>query len=217
VESEEFEAPIEELIEEQADPGEEERIAEEPPEGEPMAEDLPAEDLMAEDLPEEPEVEIGPLIAEPEPGAPAAEPPPPPLTAPVSPSAGVPARPPTPAPAPGKSGNSEAGLLDYLSDLTRSLPDQKRSEFLSSDVRLKLEYLKSRLRGEPGLKRDVERFAPAAPPASSVALTPKRLTDTLTYISTMSGFHPDAGIGMALKSRVAVVLERIRQLKEGSL
>ena len=155
-----------------------------------------------------------------EPELPAVEPEPP-ATPESMPAPAEPAPPPpasaAPAPAPKRSGDGEAGLLDYLSHLTQSLSEEKRSEFLNSEARLKLEYLKSRLRGEPGLKRDVERFAPSSPPPSDVPLTPKRLTDTLTYISKMSGFHPDAGIGTALRSRVAVVLDRIRQLKEGSL
>ena len=180
------------------------------PEGELPAVEEPEMELEPE--PEMDEAMLDQFLGD-EPELPAVEPEP--LATPES----IPATPapPTPAPAPKRSGDGEAGLLDYLSNLTQSLSEEKRSEFLNSEARLKLEYLKSRLRGEPGLKRDVERFAPSVPSPSDVPLTPKRLTDTLTYISKMSGFHPDAGIGIALRSRVAVVLDRIRQLKEGSL
>jgi hypothetical protein len=205
---------------EAAEPDEsEEPDTESEPEPEPADElesepELEPKPESADELEPEPESEPETVSGlEPEPMLPEERIPEP---APVMPQ-GPETLPSPPPPDTEKEPDGEAGLLDYLATLTKSLPAKKQSEFEHSEARLKLEYLKSRLRGHPGLKRDVERSVPSVPSASSVALTPKRLTDTLTYIGAISGFHPDPGIGTALKSRVAAVLERIRQLKEGSL
>jgi len=51
----------------------------------------------------------------------------------------------------------------------------------------------------------------------SVPITKKRISDTLSYIGAMSTYLPDAGIGMALKQRVGIVLDHLRQLRETSV
>ena len=191
---EEFETPLEELIEEEAAPEPEpepEPTSEEPEEPEePEEREEFEEPEEFEDLDEFHEEELEPDTEEELPAAP-----PPPWIPEMQPS----------APAGDARGrehddHGSAELLGYLSGLAQSLPEKKRAEYMNSEARLKLEYLRSRLAGKPGLKHDVERFAPPAPP--SVALTLKRLTDTLTYIGKMSGYHPDAAIGSALKGQV---------------
>ncbi|MFW6288935.1 MAG: hypothetical protein ACOC2Q_04050, partial [Spirochaetota bacterium] len=113
-----------------------------------------------------------------------------------------------------------AGLLDYLSGMASALPDEKRSEYMASEERLKLEYLRARLAGRPGLHRDGLRYAAslleAAEPVS-VPINRKRISDTLRYIGDMSTHLPDAGIGTALKQRVGIVLDQLRQLRETSV
>ena len=214
----EFETPIEELIAEEAEPELEELEPDETGTEEPEdLEELPEEGMVLE--PDEDELEPEPEL-EAEPEEPEEEVPgPPPSPPPHLPRIPEPSRPsPGPRADPGdreQEDHGSAELLGYLSGLAQSLPEKKRAEYMNSEARLKLEYLRSRLAGKPGLKHDVERFAPPAPPA--VALTLKRLTDTLTYIGRMSGYHPDAAIGSALKGRVATVLQRVRQLKEGSM
>jgi hypothetical protein len=94
-----------------------------------------------------------------------------------------------------------------------SLPDQKRKEFMASDIRLKLEYLRERLAGREGLYRDGQRFSkPTLTPPRPV--TPQRLRETLQYIGEFSTHHPDPEIGSVLKYRVSQVVAKMNQTSE---
>ena len=116
----------------------------------------------------------------------------------------------------GGTESSPAGLLDYLSGMVSSLPPPKRSEYMASEERLRLEYLRAKLSGRRGLHSEGERYASSASAGAGVPLTRKRLRDTLAYIGSMSTYHPDSGIGTALKHRVGIVLEHLRELRETS-
>ena len=124
----------------------------------------------------------------------------------------VPRPPRRPPPPPSGKKTAAVGLLDYLSNMADALPDQKKQEFMDSEVRLKLEYVRAQLAGRPGLREDGAKFAKPAPEQKPVSITPTRVRDTLSYIGQMSSYHPDTGIGTALKRRVGVVLEHMQSL-----
>jgi tetratricopeptide (TPR) repeat protein len=113
-----------------------------------------------------------------------------------------------------EDGEGPARLLDYLSTMATSLPQEKRSEYMASEERLKLEYLRARLAGRRGLHEDGARYAPEDEEAVTVPLTKRRVRDTLAYIGEMSRYHPDRSIGTALSVRVGAVLEQLRRLRE---
>ncbi|MFW5686308.1 MAG: hypothetical protein ACOC0O_06615, partial [Spirochaetota bacterium] len=109
-----------------------------------------------------------------------------------------------------------AHLLDYLSTMATALPPEKREEYMASEERLKLEYLRARLAGRPGLRQDGLRYAPPNGSGDQVPITKQRLAATLSYIGEISRYLPDRGIGMALNHRVSTVLEHLRRLREDS-
>jgi len=109
---------------------------------------------------------------------------------------------------------SQARLFDYLIGLTEALPSEKKEEFLQSDVRLKMESIKSRLQGRSGLHKDFARFRPRDKKNQAVEVTTRRLADTLRYIQKMSAAHPDTFLGAALGKRLEHIVARIQELKK---
>jgi hypothetical protein len=97
--------------------------------------------------------------------------------------------------------------------LAGSLPEDKSRAFYESDVRLRIETIKARLRGRPGLREDVERYGlrpehqAEEPP---VRVTPKRVRDTLGYIRNLSGYHPDHRIADAMRVRLGALMDHIK-------
>lgn len=138
----------------------------------------------------------------------------------LQPPAARPVAPPTPQPpasavppdGPRPERSGPAGLLDYLSNMAGSLPDKEKREFMESEVRLKLEFLRAQLAGRRGLHEDGARYAGES--RSPVPITTERLSDTLSYIGQMSSFHPDQALGTALKRRVSSVLDHIETLRK---
>jgi len=197
--------------EDEEEAGEEDEAAAEPeieaePESdaEPDAEPVPTlDDLVGPGV----DLEQDGSFDQPDPEGPAGMP----LKPKPSPTVGPPpqARPRQKAP-----GKGPAGLLDYLANMAGALPENRRKEFMSSDIRLKLEYLRQRLAGRAGLYRDGEKYA-RKPVVPSRPVTTERLRDTLQYMGSISAFHPDPEIGSVLRRRMTQVVARLRETSEG--
>ena len=135
---------------------------------------------------------------------------------------------------PGKSdsgvdGEKSARLFDYLQGLINYLPEEQKNDFETSEVKLKLEVLKERLKGRHGLISHLVR--PEAellktlrsdidsrkrePKEESVALSEGNISDTLSYIQDLSVYHPNKEIGVALHHKIADIVHTIRK-KNGS-
>ncbi|MFP4231037.1 MAG: hypothetical protein ACLFRR_04230, partial [Spirochaetaceae bacterium] len=119
-----------------------------------------------------------------------------------------------PADQTGESAQNEwerrAALFDYLVSLAGDLPDEQRQAFQQSDIRLRIETIKARLTGKPGLRADIERHGLAPPQRRQgppPAVTPRRLRDTFGYIRNLSTYHPDRRVAEALKSRLEVLIK----------
>jgi hypothetical protein len=195
------EEAAEEAPEEAAQPAEEISVEEEPGGEEPGEVRLEEE---AEQLwPEIPAAE-GPGQEEPaaEPGGEIMEREPVPAAGP-SPEEPAPAEPTIP--------KSSADLLEYLSSLTEYLPEPKKADYLSSDQRLKMEYLRSRLAGKPGVKQKIEKKFPPHTGAAANAVTAQNIAATFSFIKTLASFHPDGTLGSILKQKIDSVLQKIER------
>ncbi len=106
-----------------------------------------------------------------------------------------------------------ADLFSYLSGLTNYLPEEKKHQFLESDTRLKLESLKSRFSGRPGLVKDILEHYTTEKKAE-VKITPERVEDTLEFIGGLSIYHPDTNLGTMLKNKVSQILEKLNSIKK---
>ncbi len=92
-----------------------------------------------------------------------------------------------------------AGLMDYLAGLAEYLPDEQRKRFDASDVKLRMEYIRERLRGASGLMSRLrggpggsERARePDAPSAPEVTVTSERVAGALRFLKGLD--RPPAG------------------------
>lgn len=103
-------------------------------------------------------------------------------------------------------------LLDYLLKLAESLPPEKREQFMQSEMRLKIESLRMRLSGRPGLKRGLERYAPRNGRVTEAQVTSKRVADAMRFMQSMSRYLPDPSISGLLNNRLSSIVERLEQL-----
>jgi hypothetical protein len=125
-----------------------------------------------------------------------------------------------PTAAPGPSRES-ASLVNYLEELTEYLPENRKSSFIRSDARLKIEYIKSKLQGRSGIKDQIERkFAPPAPGAangkpedsgSDTPLDAGKIAETFDFMKDLASYHPDKTLGTMLQSKLNAVLHKIRE------
>jgi tetratricopeptide (TPR) repeat protein len=217
-----LEEEAEELWPEEEAPGREEaaeRILTEPADaqsvgGEPVLEELPGQ------------AEAEPAVMEPAPEEPASAPPvqtpqgvSPPETAPAG-SAPAETAPAGSAPAEPTRHKSSVDLLNYLSSLTEYLPEPQKKDYLNSDQRLKMEYLRSRLAGKTGVKQEIERkFPPSGAGAANVkgparpvnAVNKQNIAATFSFIKRLATFHPDGTLGTILKQKIDSVLQKIER------
>ena len=98
---------------------------------------------------------------------------------------------------------SAARFLDYLSELTDHLSRQKKADFFLSSNGLRMEYLRSRLKGKQGVLGEREGVPPAR-------VTKRGLRDTLQYLQALATQHPVGGIGESQSERVRALLNKLR-------
>jgi hypothetical protein len=121
---------------------------------------------------------------------------------------------------PAGSTNKAGGLVNYLEELTEYLPDQRKSSFRHSDARLKIEYIKSRLKGRSGIKNQIEsRFTPPMDESvggsteestSSSSMDLGKIAETFDFMKNLAAYHPDKTLGTMLQSKLSGILHKIR-------
>ena len=112
---------------------------------------------------------------------------------------------------PGSDPDKRVKLIDYLLRLAESLPPDKRAEFLQSDMRMRIESLRMRLLGKPGLKRDLERYAPRS--HAGLHLTAKRVSEAMKFVQAMSGYLPDPSLSGTLAQRLSQIVTRLEEFR----
>jgi hypothetical protein len=122
------------------------------------------------------------------------------------------------APAEGKTAETaEApeGPLNFLEELAEYLPkrnpERRKNAFLRSDARMKLEYLKARIEGRPGLKARIEGELAPEGVREEGPVSLQKIADAFTFMHELAGFHPDRTLGTMLQSKLNGI---IRQIKE---
>ena len=129
---------------------------------------------------------------------------------------------------------SVAEMFSYVRDLCNFLPQPKKTLFLTSDERLKLESVINRLEGKPGLLHEtntvekiVEKFEPTPnethtdAPTTFVKRTQKKeemleekkptskdISNTFLYLQGLAQSVPDKHLSAALDSKIRRVLYR---------
>jgi hypothetical protein len=107
------------------------------------------------------------------------------------------------------------GPLNFLEELAEYLPkrspERRKNAFLRSDGRLKLEYLKARLEGRPGLKARIESKLAPAGVRDEGPVSLQKIADAFTFMQELAAFHPDRTLGTMLQSKLNGI---IRQIKE---
>ena len=116
---------------------------------------------------------------------------------------------------------ASASLVNYLEELTEYLPEKRKSSFLHSDARLKIEYIKSKLQGRSGIKNQIEiRYTPRAEGAAkgkvdSTAggspLDAGKIAETFDFMKSLAAYHPDKTLATMLQSKLNAVLHKIRE------
>ncbi len=102
-------------------------------------------------------------------------------------------------------------LLGYLEHLAGFLPEKQRSSFENSEMKLKIESLREKLKGKKGLKNQIEQNYSVNKKNQSIQMTKDKITDTLSFMSNLSDYHPDKEIGHALKDKIAFMLNTIKR------
>ena len=65
---------------------------------------------------------------------------------------------------------------------------------------VKLEVIKSRLLGNPGIHKDAEKYAP--PVRRDTPITTGRIFAALAFIRSLAGFHPHTGVRETMRDRL---------------
>jgi tetratricopeptide (TPR) repeat protein len=111
---------------------------------------------------------------------------------------------------------SPAELLSHLENLTRYLPDERRSEYVNSDMRLRLEALRDRLAGRPSLRQQVSRYMPPSDQKEEkLVLKPGKIESTLSFMGELSTYLPNPEIGVALHHRISEILKTMKRDEHG--
>ena len=127
-------------------------------------------------------------------------------------------------------------LLDYLSGLTEYLPNDVRSTYEDSEMKLRMEALRSKLKGEGGLhviaerlKREQQVSYPKNSPSETAGtesvvtgeeqrelfsnkkpIYPQQIESTFGYLESLSEQHPNHEIGVALKRKMRDIIMKLR-------
>ncbi|MFP4266828.1 MAG: hypothetical protein ACLFQW_02400, partial [Spirochaetaceae bacterium] len=126
-------------------------------------------------------------------------------------------------------------LLEYLEGLTNYLPEEEKREYSSSDIKLRMKALQSKLKGHGGLRSIIERQSLTAPTSAQPEPGEKSkgekteeakkpsphgkqppintvsLENTFSYLKNLSSYLPDQETGLALGSKMRDILRRLHK------
>ena len=120
---------------------------------------------------------------------------------------------------------AEIELLKKLLELCEYLPEDEKAEFMSSPIRMKMEYLIARLSGEPGLLKTALSLKKAGvlgeenvvfQPQKTFSVTNHELRKVFKCMKNLSDSLDDTYLADAMCNRIDNVLEKI-ELAEHSI
>ena len=110
------------------------------------------------------------------------------------------------------------GLMNYLKDISSSLPEKKKDVFMQSDARLSMEFVINTLKGKNGLLKGINKKIPqkiSRPPVPQTApVTGEKIADTLSYLGNLSGAAKDKNLFTTLRQKVQSIMSRIKAVMD---
>ena len=102
------------------------------------------------------------------------------------------------------------GLLLFLRELVNNLPKEKRSQFLESNARVKMEYLIDKLSGKQGLTKAAENITDGTEnKGTEENISSEKIRDTLTYMKNLTRSLADNVLATALEKQVDKVMDKL--------
>ena len=102
------------------------------------------------------------------------------------------------------------GLLLFLRELVNNLPKEKRSQFLESNARVKMEYLIDKLSGKQGLSKAAENITDGTEnKGTEENISSEKIRDTLTYMKNLTRSLADNVLATALEKQVDKVMDKL--------
>ena len=102
------------------------------------------------------------------------------------------------------------GLLLFLRELVNNLPKEKRSQFLESNARVKMEYLIDKLSGKQGLTKAAENITDGTEnKGTEENISNEKIRDTLTYMKNLTRSLADNVLATALEKQVDKVMDKL--------
>ncbi len=100
-----------------------------------------------------------------------------------------------------------ADLLGYLEDLTRYLPEKKRKNFEESEMKLKIETLKAKMSGKPGLVQIIkEKYRKSDTLEEKEGISKDKIESTFKFMNNLTEYLPDKTVGMTIKNKIDHIL-----------
>jgi hypothetical protein len=116
---------------------------------------------------------------------------------------------------PAETAATPEGPLNFLEELAEYLPkrnpERRKNAFLRSDARMKLEYLKARIEGRPGLKARIEGELAPEGVREEGPVSLQKIADAFTFMHELAAFHPDRTLGTMLQSKLNGILRQIKE------
>ncbi|MCL1813255.1 MAG: tetratricopeptide repeat protein [Treponema sp.] len=114
------------------------------------------------------------------------------------------------------------GLMNYLKDMSSSLPQGKLEAFEKSDARLSMENVINTLKGKEGLLKGLKNkisqkdglagLKPNALPSKPVSR--EKIAGTLSYLENLSGSVNDTNLFSVLRQKVQSIMSRINNVMD---
>jgi hypothetical protein len=107
------------------------------------------------------------------------------------------------------------GLMNYLKDLSSSLREKKKDDFMQSDARLSMEYVINTLNGKKGLLKEINKRKPQkeqnAPPykPATAKVSGEKIAGTLSYLENLSDSVYDKNLNITLRQKVQSIMSKI--------
>ena len=100
-------------------------------------------------------------------------------------------------------------LFGYLQELTGYLPEDEKSIFHHSDIHFKMEFLKTKLGGRKGIRKQIETQYQPRKAKAVRQISRKKLANAFSYMKGLASFLPDRNIGDIMQSKISGILRRL--------
>lgn len=109
---------------------------------------------------------------------------------------------------------SLASMFKYLSDLTESLPEQKKEEMIEKEVPLRMEVVRSKLEGERSLLHTAAHYdRRSRDRIPEMDIDDEKLSHSLSFLKDMAHQYPDQKVSKNFDKKMEKLLDKIRHFK----